>query len=212
MCPIRQLAHPQTRAAMLGAVLTLCLGAPTPPQQQAAAAAPVAAPAAAQAPAPDPAVQAPAPTAVPYSAVQPAPAALQPGALDGTVPVSVDADHQPCGGARREGGDTIVDALARRIVVGGRRADQSAIMTFVDADGSLGSAAVLRPRRLLESTAHRSECNVDMCANAGCDVTTPPVLGPSLALVARKSGPARRRTTGAIVTTRGFAGPSPCAL
>ena len=29
-----------------------------------------------------------------------------------------------------------------------RRSDQSALLTFVDADGSLGSAALLRPRAL----------------------------------------------------------------
>lgn len=82
---------------MLGACLTLCLGAPMPQQQQAVIAAPEAVPAptavpySAVQPAPvaDLPVQAPAPTAVPYEQ-PPAPVAVPVGALDGSTPVSVD--------------------------------------------------------------------------------------------------------------------------
>ena len=82
---------------MLGAWLSLCLGAATPPQQQATVAPPEAVPAATAvpysavqpAPVADLPVQAPAPTAVPYEQ-PPAPVAAPVGALDGSAPVSVD--------------------------------------------------------------------------------------------------------------------------
>ena len=82
---------------MLGACLSLCLGAATPPQQQATVAPPEAVPAATAvpysavqpAPVADLPVQAPAPTAVPYEQ-PPAPVAAPIGALDGSAPVSVD--------------------------------------------------------------------------------------------------------------------------
>ena len=84
--PLRQVG------AMLYA-LTLCIGAATPPQQQAVITVPEAVPAPAAVPYPAPAadmpVQAPAPTAVPYEQ-PPAPVAVPAGALDGTTPLSVD--------------------------------------------------------------------------------------------------------------------------
>lgn len=79
------------------ACLSLCLGAATPPQQQATVAPPEVVPAATAvpysavqpAPVADLPVQAPAPTAVPYEQ-PPAPVAAPVGALDGSAPVSVD--------------------------------------------------------------------------------------------------------------------------